>query len=283
MSAAAAVLTHLLPYAGATTAARLAPNTNTRLLSDLNDVLQQLFSGHQQENKTALVRGPATVSIDNVTAQSSAITFTGFQPSMLGCTLLIEGDFRENRLVKSSGTLALENPYLGPTGTAVTATLHHDCVTMDIELAKIYEPMTLDRKWPLTLESRAVIDQLRFGMDRRRIQRPLMAAIEHALDASGTPSRRIVFDSLPDQDYMLHFRADVRAPVVAGWDDARAFLLPNGLDHSVLKPLVVMAFSTHPDFTGDAGKVAQAAQIAAELWASSRGPGLARRAVSMMD
>lgn len=283
MSAAAAVLSHLLPYAGCSTVARLPTLTSTRLLADLNAVLQQLYSGGQQENKTAFIRAPATVSIDTVTAESSAITFTGFQSYMLGCTLLIEGDFRENRLVKSSGTLTLENPYLGSTGTNVSAALHFDCTTVGIEIAKIYEPMSLDRKWPLTLVDRATIDQIRFGLDRRRIQRPLMAAIEDALDASGTPGRRILFDSLPDQAYILNFRADVRAPVVTAWNDARTALLPNGLDASVLYPLVVLAFSTHPDFTGDAGQAAQAAQIAAQLWSSSRGPGLARRGVSLMD
>lgn len=283
MSAAAAVLTYLLPYAGCSTAARLSANTNARLLSDLNGVLQQLYAGGQQENKTALIRGPTTVTIDNVTAENTAITFAGFQAYMLGCTILIEGDFRENRLVKSSGTLALENAYLGSTGTNVNATLHFDCTTVGIEIAKIYEPMSLDRKWPITLEDRAVIDQLRIGLDRRRIQRPLLAAVEDALDASGTPSRRILFDSLPDQAYMLHFRADVRAPVVTSWEDARTALLPNGLDDSVLKPLVALAFSTHPDFTGNLAEITQAARAASELWAASRGPGLARRAVSLRD
>lgn len=284
MSAAAAIRSHLLPYAGCTSVARLPDLTSTRMLSDLNAVLQQLYSGGQQENKTALIRGPATVTIENVTAQSNAITFTsGYQSYMLGCTIQITGDFRENRLVKSNGTLTLENPYMGSTGTNVTATIHFDCTTVGIEIAKIYEPMSLDRKWQVSLVDRAVIDQLRFGLDRRRIQRPIWAAVEDALDASGTPSRRILLDSLPDEAYILHFRADVRAPVVTGWDDARTALLPNGLDDSVLKPLVLMAFSSHPDFTGDVSNIAPMAQIAGQTWAASRGPGLARRQIDMMN
>lgn len=283
MSAAAAIRSHLLPYAGCSTVERLPALTSTRMLTDLNAVLQQLYSGGQQENKTAFIRAPATVTINNVTTQDTAITFSGFASYMLGCTILIEGDWRENRLVKSNGTLTLENPYLGSTGTNVSAQLHFDCTTVGIEIAKIYEPMSLDRKWSMTLVDRAVIDQLRFGLDRRRIQRPILAAIEAALDASGTPSRRILLDSLPDQDYILHFRADVRAPVVTAWNDTRTALLPNGLDDSILKPLVLLAFSTHPDFTGDAGQVAAAAQIAGNLWTASRGPGLARREVDMMN
>ena len=194
MSAAAAIRSHLLPYAGCTSVARLPALTSERMLSDLNAVLQQLYSGGQQENKTALIRGPATVTINNVTTQDTAITFSGFQSYMLGCTIQITGDFRENRLVKSNGTLTLENPYMGSTGTNVSATIHFDCTTVGIEIAKIYEPMSLDKKWPIELRDRALIDQLRFGLDRRRIQRPIWAAVEDALDASGTPSRRILFD-----------------------------------------------------------------------------------------
>lgn len=138
MSAAAAIRSHLLPYAGCSTVERLPALTSTRMLTDLNAVLQQLYSGGQQENKTAFIRAPATVTINNVTTQDTAITFSGFASYMLGCTILIEGDWRENRLVKSNGTLTLENPYLGSTGTNVSAQLHFDCTTVGIEIAKIY-------------------------------------------------------------------------------------------------------------------------------------------------
>ena len=284
MPAAANIRNYLLPYAGASTAARLPTLTAERLLSDLNAVLQRLFGGGQQENKSLLVRAPATVSINNVTGQSTAITFTGYAATMLGCTVVIAGDARENRFVKSSGTLALENPYLGSTGTNVSATIHYDCVTADSTIAKIYEPMSLDRKWALSLVGREVIDQCRFGMDRRQIMRPLRAAIEQSLDASASPGRRILFDTLPDQAYLLHVRADVRAPAVTDFDaDTRTAFLPDGLDESILKPLVLFEFSTHPDFTGDAGQAAQAAKIAAAQWDALKGNGLARTSVSLMD
>lgn len=272
-----------MPYAGVTTAARLPALTTARMLADLNGVLQNLFSGRQHENKSLVIRAPGTITIDNVTTYSTAITFAGFDASMLGCTVQITGDPRENRLVKSSGTLALENPYMGSTAAGVTATIHYDCATVDIGIGKIYEPMSLDRKWDVALVDRATIDKTRLGLDRRQIMRPIRAAIEDALDASGTPGRRIVFDTLPDQSYLLHFRAEIRAPVVTSFDDARTYLLPNGLDESVLKPLVLFAFSTFPDFTGDAGKVKEAAGIARAQWDSSSGPGLARREVSMRD
>ncbi|MEZ5386465.1 MAG: hypothetical protein R3F13_13215 [Prosthecobacter sp.] len=283
MAAADDIRTYLMPYAGVTTAARLPAGTSARMLTDLNAVLQQLFGGGQQERKTLLVRAPTTITIDNVTSESTAITFTGYAASMLGCTALITGDARENRLVKSSGTLALENAYLGPTGTNVSATLHYDCVTADSSIAKIYEPMSLDRKWALTLVDRSVIDQCRWGMDRRQIMRPLRAAIEKSLDASAGPGRRIVFDTLPDQAYILHFMADVRPPAVTSFDDTRTNLLPDDLDDSILKPLVLAAFSTHPDFTGDFNQVQSKAQIAWAQWEMLKGEGLARRSVSLMD
>ncbi len=283
MPAAASIRDYVLPYAGASESARVPVLTTNRILSDINSVLQQLFSGGQMENKSLLIRAPGTITLDAVTAESTAVTFAGYQSYMQGCTILISGDSRENRLVRSSGTLALESPYLGSTGTNVTAAIHYDCATVDVSIGKIYEPMSLDRKWELEMVDPALIAEVRFGLDRRQIARPMRAAIESALDSSSTPSRRILFDTLPDAAYMLHFRADVRAPVVTSFADTREFLLPNGLDHSVLKPLVLMAFSSHPSFTGDLGKIAPAAQVAQELWANSRGQGLARRQVSLMD
>lgn len=283
MPAASAIRDYVMPYAGVTTAARLPTLTSARILSDLNAVLQQLFAGSQQENKSLLIRGPGTLTLDVVTAESSAITFAGYQSYMQGCTIQIAGDARENRFVKSSGTLALENPYMGSTGSNVSATIHYDCATVDASIGKIYEPMSLDRKWAVALVDRAVIDDTRLGLDRRQIMRPVRAAIEDALDASSTPSRRILFDTLPDTSYMLHFRADVRAPVVTSFSDTRDYLLPNGLDESILKPLVLQAFASFPDFTGNPQQTAQAAQVAMAQWSMLKGPGLARRAVSLRD
>lgn len=283
MPAASAIRDHVMPYAGVTTAARLPTLTSARILSDLNAVLQQLFAGGQQENKSLLIRAPGTITLDVVTQYSTALTFSTYQSYMLGCTIQITGDARENRLVKSSGTLVLENPYMGSSGTNVSATIHYDCVTADASIGKIYEPMSLDRKWAVALVDRSIIDQTRLGLDRRQIMRPVRAAIEDALDASAPPSRRILFDTLPDQAYLLIFRADVRAPVVTSFSDTRDYLLPNGLDDSVLKPLVLAAFSSFPDFTGDAGEVKTAAAIAQAQWDALKGPGLARRAVSLVD
>lgn len=283
MAAAADIRSYLLPYAGCSTVARLPALTAERMLTDLNTVLQQLLSG-QIEQRSLVVRAPTTITLDNVTANSTAVTFSGFQDYMLGCTLAITGDWRENRLVKSSGTLTLENPYMGSTGTSVSANIWFDCVTPDATTAKIFEPMSLDKKWPIELVGREVIDQVRLGRDTRMVMRPWRAAIEQNLNAAATPGRRILFDTLPDAEYLLHFRAEVRAPAVTSFDaDTRTSLLPDGLDNSVLKPLVLFAFSTHPDFTGDAGQVAQAAKIANDLWQSLKGPGLARRRVSLMD
>ena len=267
MPAASAIRDYLMPYAGASDSTRLPVLTSNRMLSDLNAVLQQLFAGSQMENKSLLVRGPGTITLDAVTAESTAITFDDYESYMQGCTILITGDARENRLVKSNGTVALENPFMGNTGTNVTAAIHYDCATVDVNIGKIYAPISLDRKWEVQLIDRAIIDEVRFGLNRRSIARPARASIEAALDSSSTPSRRIIFDTLPDTAYLLHFRADVRAPRVTSFDDARDYLLPNGLDESILKPLVLQAFSTFPDFTGDQQRVLQPAQIAAAQWA----------------
>jgi len=283
MAAAADIRSYLLPYAGCSTVARLPALTAERMLTDLNTVLQQLLSG-QIEQRSLVVRAPTTITLGAVTAQSTNVTFSGFQDYMLGCTIVIAGDWRENRLVKSSGTLALENPYLGSSGTNVTASIWFDCVTPDATTAKIFEPMSLDKKWPIELVGREVIDQVRLGRDTRMVMRPWRAAIEQNLNALATPGRRILFDCLPDAEYLLHFRAEVRAPVVTSFDsDTRTALLPDNLDNSVLKPLVLFAFSTHPDFTGDPGQVSAAAKMALQQWEALKGPGLVRRRVSLMD
>ncbi len=281
MPAAADIRTYLLPYAGCSTVDRLPAGTATRMLSDLNAALQALYTGDRREWKSAALRAPTTITIDAVTHGSTDITFAGFDAWMAGCTVRISGDHRDNRFC--AGMAALENPYLGTGGANVMATVYGDCVTGDIDVAKVLEPMTIDRRYDVQLIPLATIEQMMLGRDHKPMQRPCLAGLEDALSAAGPPAVRIVLDSLPQEAGLLRYRAVVRAPVVASWNDTREFLLPNGLDASVLKPMVLFLFSTHPDFTGDAGQVAKAASVASDIWKQTSSLGLERRQVSMMD
>lgn len=280
MPAAAAIRDFLLPYAGCSSVERLPTLTATRMLGDLNAALQMLFAGERRDWRSAVVRAPTSVQVDAVTHGSTAVTFNAFESWMRGCTVRISGDPRDNRF-KADGSL--ENPFMGPSGSAVSATVYGDCITESIEVAKIFEPVTLDRRWEVSLVPVSTIDQYLLGRDTKPMQRPRLAALEDSLKASAEPQVRIVFDSLPQEEAVLRYRAMMRAPVVTSWADTRDWLLPNGLDASVLRPTVLMLFSTHPDFTGDAGQVQVAAKIAADMWLKNDSIGLERRKISVLD
>lgn len=283
MSAAAAVRNYLMPYAGCSTVARIPALTLERMLAATNAALTEIYALERQVPRSAVVRAPEVVSIDVLTRYSTAITFTAATDAMLGCTLLIAGDARENRLIKDSGSYALQNPYMGSSTTNASTQVHYDCVTLDTDVAKVHEPIELveNVRWGMTLIPRQDITKMQFGLNRKRIQRPLFAAIEDAL-LRDIPGMRLVFDSLPAQDYLLSYQATLSAPTITDFSDTRTALLPNGLDKAVLFPWAALKFSSHPDFTGDRSTIEKDAQIASQLWSNFTTPGNAARAVSTM-
>jgi hypothetical protein len=279
-----------LPYVGISSVGMLPANASARLIQCFNQALQEIFRDEHQETLGAQIHAPTPVVIGQVTQGSTAITFTGFQAWMLGCTIHVSGDSIANALEKKTSSVSLRHPYQGSTQANVTATVYHDALTFDTELKQVYPPVKLnDQYYVEPLPDRATLDMSRtvwrdeYSATPKTARRPQWYTLEDALAYNTTPATRLLFDSLPDTSYILSLQARLRAPRIIDWTDTRDYFIPGQEDESILYPWALGKFLSWPQFLSDSNiraQVAADAATASSLW-QSRSKGFVHTAVSM--
>lgn len=268
MAAALSMKNRLLPFIGKSIGATINETDDTHLMAAVNAALMDLLADRLAENRSELVRAPTSVTLDNVTANSKALTFAGYETWMLGCTIQIGSTW--NRLVKPGASVSLESHYSGDTAASVAATVYQDVVNLDYAIDAPMHPVLLDGRYPLTLVSHAAqLEALRQCIDGNPPRGlPRFALMNDNLSLNATPQTRFVFESLPGQRYTLSFEAALRPTQIAAWDDATPFLLPGGRDVEILAPVARFYLSSYPVFIGDRGEAQQDYGLAKQKWAA---------------
>lgn len=276
MPAASNLRDYLLPYAGISSLDLLDEQTGARMMSDINAALQEMFRARpRRQDHSEIVRGPTAVTIGALTQYSKEITFTGYQPWMLGCTVRIGNDKRLNKFtLNDAGTVELEAPYFGSTTTNMGATVYGDAVNLPCRIGAPYPPVLLDTQYVVEmLTGKTALNSLRQGwspndmaVGEKPVNRPQFAIIEDFLQPGAQPRTRFLFESLPDTAYLLSFEADLAPPRVSSWEDTAPFFLPGGQDESLLWPWARFKFSSWPNYIGDRREAETEFQRAMSLW-----------------
>lgn len=247
-----------MAYIGVANSALIPSNASTRMMQDFNKALQQIFGNERKEKVSLQVLGPTAITIGQVTNGSKAITFAGFQSWMTGCTVQISGDAFANQFELSSASVTLNAPYQGPTQTNVGATVYQDSLNLTSEVKAVYPPALLNNQYfvePLDSRnaqiSQRTIWQNEFATTPKTARRPETFILEDSLPYLQTPGTRITFDSLPDTTYVFGFEAEIKAPRVTSWADARDYFIPGEEDESILYPWALGEFMAWPQFLGD--------------------------------
>lgn len=259
MGAASDFRSYAMPYIGIGNVNLIGTQASARMMQDLNKALTELFANEQREKLSLQVRGPTSVTIDQVTNGSTAITFTGMQSWMVGCTIVITGDALQNQLEKRvSASVALNAPYQGATQSNVSAVVYQDVLNLTTEAKAIYPPALLNNQYFVEpLNSRAALENQRtvwrdeYNAVPKISRRPQWSILEDNLQFEQTPTSRIVFDSLPDTSYVWSAEAELAAPRVTSWSDARDFFMPGREDELILFPVALAHFASWPNFVAD--------------------------------
>ncbi len=250
----------------------------TRILSDLNRALQEIYSLHPRlwiatDPRAEQVRAPLAVTLD-VTNGSKTIANLTSASWMTGCTIVISGDAAQNMLIKTAGvSLTLLKPYQGPNGATVAATVYQDVVQPGADVEQVLAPVMAEgygELRPVAHErDRLKADTGNFsttdhGRDTstlyplahsdRPVRMPDAYLCERQFDSTeGSVVSRLRFSALPDRAFVLSFRVKLIGGMagVTTLSDTRE-LVPFNLVDSVLLPIVRFRFSSWPHFTGDA-------------------------------
>lgn len=278
MAAATNLRNHLKAYIGQPADVTLGTEDDAAVMDAANAALMELLGDgtRRRENRTELVRAPASVTLDVVTADSKALTFAGFQSYMTGCAIYIGSTW--NRLVTlTSGTVSLESPYEGSSDTNVAATVYFDAVTLDASLEPIGQPILWNELDPVHLvpnnATLTAVRRMRQQMPTPPLGQPAYVLQEDALAINATPATRLLFDSLPLIKGVLSFNATLRPPQIASWSDTTPYFLPGARDVLVLYPVALFHLSSYPQFIGDRGEAVQNYQSALNKWPAYNGSG----------
>jgi len=248
-----------------------------RIQSDINTALQKLYAvmpDHVlQRNDFKVIYPPTTLTLTGLGAYNkSFVSSTPFSGWMNGCTIRIDGDPNDNRIIDAT---TLEAPYMGTSGTR-TATVFCDCILPTSNIASVDAPVRLgSQPYPdlVPVVARANLMDSWFipvwntgGLTAcitRPIRRPQLYFVE-AMTSNNVIKPRILLDTLPEAAYRLDFNTHLAAPrfEVSDLTSTTPIDLPLGYGESILEPLVRAEFSSFEAFNGDSKAYMKAAEVA---------------------
>lgn len=193
------------------------------------------------------VRAPVSITVA-VTKYSEAVTVTGWQAWMAGCTCLIEGDTKYNRLLNvaaADSVRTLMRPYMGTTGT-YSATVWADWLLLPENVRRVLMPVMLDQQITLR-RSDALADlslQSNYGIQ------PLVGLPTQwyplAFTHLGKERGGIALNHLSGAEYLLTYNAEIAYTPITTLSDTRLEIIAQGRDLELFWPVVQYLFATQP-------------------------------------
>lgn len=263
----------------------IEPTDLDDVLDVVNAAMQDYFDDSPSEvreaNLGAVLFPPTTVSLSVTNGSATISTFAAFASWMTGCTIRIAGDSQDNEV--TSATL-LARPFIGATGTSVSATVFGDAYQLDGTVGKVFDPVSLPNQFPLIQAA----DRMEFArlagyplvtgfgggaygypffwFMQKSVSRPMYWFLEPAYTTglSYVP-RRIRVAPMPDQQYSMGFRAAMnpvrlQATDVDNGDHTTdpGTLLPvsDSEVESIIMKLAVQQLTGKPQFKND-GAIAE--------------------------
>jgi len=280
--------------------------------TDLDDVtgvmsaaLQEIYdegpSELKEQNLSGYLNAPTNTTL-SATLGSTTISSLSVPGSWVGatggCTIRIAGDAQDNELTSAT---QLARPYMGATGSGISATLYGDSLQLDDSINKVMHPVSLPNQVPLW----AATDRLMFlrlagyplvtnadgsaygapffWFVRKNISRPLTWFLEGAANSAlWYLPRRIRVAPMPDQAYALGYRAAINPPRFAPTDvdtgdhttdPGTNIPIPNGFIETIYLPICRQRLSGLAQFKnqGTLPEIGRAYKAAVAALKNSRG------------
>lgn len=205
-------------------------------IADLNP--SYFYSNKNGEGIVA--RPPSVISIE-VWEFSNATTITGWETWMAGCTIIIEGDSRPNRLqnaTASGSSKTLQRPYMGTPGVK-TATVYSDFLLLPENIRAVQDPV----KFGAVTLFKQTYDRLS--------QFPSAAGTptawtDLAITRIGRARAGILLNSYPTTAELVTFSARVGYDPIVSVTDTRTEVIPQGRDLEIFLPFCRWLMAAYP-------------------------------------
>lgn len=287
-------------------------NSNTRGIGtgDLNAVAAAITAAFQEifehgpssiceRRMGGVLRGQTNVTLTATQFSTTISALTTYANWMLGCTLRIAGDTGDNELLNST---TLVRPYMGATGSAITAQVWGDSVRLDSTVSHVVDPVTIPNYWQVTMAA----DRIELFNTAAALPvvtsrtLPSGSGTLSLIKRTGVPSKYLVEGQyepgtaylplylrvapMPSGDFPIEFRAKLLPPVFTSADIDNgdhstdpATIIPASWVHSVLLPFARMRMSSDPLFNNrEAAKSLDRDYMAARAVLENQRPGVGR-------
>lgn len=290
----------MLPFIGVTVLDLSAnandPGKRQLLQSDIDfgagcqtGALEEIYAGGPaaiSERRLAFVLNkPTTISVTTVSL-STAITVSGWQDWMIGCTVRIPEDSQDNEFVSATELL---KPWMGETSGVQPSTVYGDAVKLPEGTDCVLEPVEIPLWKPLvpaTSREQFITWNLPTGY-RNEVQPGVSyyVTINKAVgwpvvwfaEAAFDPSEDFLpiflrVNPMPSQAFSITMRARLQPPVITAADiydgtpsdPGPDFNIPLSWHESVFLPFAMQRWTAHPSFTNEGSKkeIARQYQVA---------------------
>lgn len=123
------------------------PGRNAAVMAAINGALQEMHATEYPwvgaSDDGAILNAPTTVTLQTL-AGSKKATVNDWQAWMGGCTIAITGETIDNRIINHTNPVTLLYP-ASSTGS-VSATVYHDCLTLETDVAAVRSPVMCDNR-----------------------------------------------------------------------------------------------------------------------------------------
>lgn len=251
------------------------PGRNASVVAAMNGAMQELYGDGsvwlRREERGYLVREPATIQLTVTKGSSAAVSSSGWESWMAGCTVSItEADYDNRFLNADSTALRLMVEHSGPSGT-VSATVWHDAVDIENDVMEVVRPVRFERQHLLPIPDEKLSPFLRHDQDydfhRRSVVynhesrakhaqgRPVSYAVETWDPGSTEPPRtRLMLAPFPDRSGMLDLTTKLRPPVITDMTSEDTLPIPHGFEQSLFLPICQQRLKASPFYRSDPAK-----------------------------
>jgi hypothetical protein len=221
-----------------------------------------------------VLRAPASVTLTATQYSNTISALTTYGAWMLGCTIRIEGDNLDNRIISSTELL---RPYTG-TGGSVTATVYADCMPMSATYAAVIAPVTLLGRKKLHVansqeeflnlhqqDPRHLYETGSSSIYNKCIGEPCVAMADFEASTTAQPSLYVRFNPMPGEVYAVTCTARLAPPTVTSaniWTEGSPTVDPGvsiylPLPEGVLLPFCLQRWTGHSSFSPSGQQLAE--------------------------
>lgn len=193
------------------------------IVNAINGAYEELFmrapAGLSESEVGGVLREPTSVTLTATQYSATISALTTYASWMIGCTIRVAGDANDNEL---TGSTTLARPFMGASGSGISATVHADAIPLDSTISHVLPPVSIlgERCLRMATSREEFIESSGQGdyggtiLSQKPGGDPTVAFVDTRFLSTATQNLQkfIRFNRLPASAKSVRFRARLKPP-----------------------------------------------------------------------